>query len=42
MVVQTDLRAGSRCYKCGLWIDVDVDVDIDITIFGPRKRHKRC
>jgi len=43
MSVQTDLKAGSRCYRCGLEIDVDVDIDIDIDLFGNcRRRHRGC
>ena len=43
MLVQTDLKAGTSCYKCGLVIVLDVDVEVDIDInFGPRKRHRWC
>jgi hypothetical protein len=43
MGVQTDLRAGYQCYKCGFEIELEIELEFDIDLFGNCKpRHKSC
>jgi hypothetical protein len=42
MGVQTDLKAGWDCYKCGLEIEVELELEIEITLFGCRRKHRGC
>jgi hypothetical protein len=43
MAIQTDVRAGTSCYKCGLEIELEIEIEIDFDLnFGHRKRHKKC